>query len=60
MFQTPMGYLAFFVLFTALLAREPDPVRSPRGRVGDRAGYNTEYSGAALQLFSSQSGGISG
>ncbi|MGQ0508106.1 MAG: NADH-quinone oxidoreductase subunit NuoH [Myxococcaceae bacterium] len=52
MFQTPMGYVGFFVLFVALLAEgNRTPFDLPEAESELVAGYNTEYSGARFMLF---------
>ncbi len=52
MFQTPMGYASFFVLFTSLLAEaNRTPFDLPEAESEIVAGYNTEYSGMRFGYF---------
>src|SRR4051812_46071754 len=52
MFQTPMGFAAFFVLFTSLLAEgNRTPFDLPEAESEIVAGYNTEYSGMRFGYF---------
>lgn len=51
-FQTPWGYISFFVLFTALLAEgNRTPFDLPEAESEIVAGYNTEYSGMRFGYF---------
>ncbi len=52
MFQTPMGFAAFFVLFLALLAEgNRTPFDLPEAESELVSGYNTEYSGIRFGYF---------
>src|SRR5262249_16276844 len=52
MFQTPMGYASFFVLFTALLAEgNRTPFDLPEAESEIVAGYMTEYSGMRFGYY---------
>src|SRR5499433_1979351 len=52
MFQTPMGYVSFFVLFTALLAEgNRTPFDLPEAESEIVAGYMTEYSGMRFAYY---------
>lgn len=52
MFQTPMGYAAFFILFTSLLAEgNRTPFDLPEAESEIVSGYNTEYSGMRFGYF---------
>lgn len=51
-FQSPMGLVAFFVLFTALLAEgNRTPFDLPEAESELVSGYNTEYSGMRFGYF---------
>ncbi len=52
MFQTPMGYAAFFILFTSLLAEaNRTPFDLPEAESEIVSGYMTEYSGMRFAYF---------
>lgn len=52
MFQTPMGYAAFFIFFTSLLAEgNRTPFDLPEAESELVSGYNTEYSGMRFGYF---------
>jgi len=52
MFQTPMGYASFFVLFVALLAEgNRTPFDLPEAESEIVAGYMTEYSGMRFAYY---------